>query len=562
MPSFAKLASGTKSNFLTRRPISRRNVLAGTGALTVGGLLAACSDDDGDSNGSDLSGNRSGAMENYAVGTQFQATEPLTFSILMQDHPGYPYTPDWMFWSELTSRTNVTLENVVVPLADYNDRRSAMIGGGEAPLILPRTYSPDEEQYIAGGAILPVSDYFDLMPNFQDKVARWNMQADIDTRRQEDGKIYVIPGLHENVWLDYSLGVRADVLEELGISEPTTWDEVTAMLREMKAANPGEYPLSDRWSTPPQPGANNLLGILSDAFGTWAGWAWQFSYFNGSEWVFPGAMDEYRQLVEFLNVWVSEELLDPESFTQQDDAAIEKFASGRSLVISVNAQTVIEHRDDLAALEGATIRKIARPLGPFGNRTHVTRLENGIMISSAARERDDFVAMMQFIDWLWYSDEGKMFAKWGVEGTTYTGNVDDGTFQLAENVDWAGLNPDAEELLNADYGFFQGSFVYGGSTNLLNSQFPEEEQEFQTAMAGRESVAMPPRPLTAVERERAALWETALRDHVDQETLKFILGQRPLSEWDAYVGELEGLSMNEYIDMINEAHQRYQEEHG
>lgn len=549
-------------NFLTRRQLSRRHVLAGAGAVGAAGILAACGDGGDDSDGDDLSGNRVGAMENYGVGTQFKATAPLTFSILMQDHPGYPYNPDWMFWSELTSRTNVTLDNVVVPLADYNDRRGAMIGGGDAPLILPRTYAPDEEQFIAGRAILPVSDYFDLMPNFQDKVAKWNLQADVDTRRQQDGKIYVIPGLHERVWLDYSLAVRTDILEELGLPEPASWDDVTNMLREMKAAKPDDYPFSDRWSTPPQPGANNLLGIVSDVYGTYAGWAWQFSYWNGSEFVFPGAMDEYRQVLELLNVWVSEELLDPESFTQPDDAAIEKFASGRSSVISTNAQTLIEYRDGIAGISGAGVKKIPRPTGPAGPITHTTRLENGIMISSAAREREDFVAMMQFIDWLWYSDEGKMFAKWGVEGVTYNGNVDDGTFQLAENIDWAGLNPDGEELLNADYGFFQGSFVYGGSTNLLNSQFTEEEKEFQAAMADRQPKAAPPKPLTPEERERAALWETALRDHVDQETLKFILGQRPFSEWDAYVSELEGLSVNDYIGMVNDAHQRYQEEHG
>lgn len=549
--------------YLPRPRLSRRRLLAGAGGLTIGGFLAACGGDNGDSGGDDLSGNRVGAMENYGVGDQFKATEPVTFSILMQDHPGYPFNPEWMFWEELTKRTNVTLDNVVVPLADYNDRRGVMISGGEAPMIMPRTYPPDEEQFIAGGAILPVSDYFDLMPHFQDTVNKWNLQGELDTLRQQDGKIYVIPGLHEAPYLDYTLGVRTDILEELGIPEPNTVEEVADMLREMKRAYPDRYPFSDRWSTPPQPGANSLLAVLSDSFGTRAGWAWQHSHWDGTKFVYPGAMDEYRQLLEYLHMLVSEELLDPESFTQPDDAAIEKFASGQSFVISVNAQTVVEHRDDLEALGGgATIAKIPRPVGPAGMITFTGRRENGIMISSEARKSENFVAMMQFIDWLWYSPEGKMFAKWGVEGVTYTGSVEDGTFQLAENIDWAGLNPGADELLNADYGFFQGSFVYGGSTALLQSQFPEEEKEFQQKIAGRESLVAPPKPLTPEERERAALWETGLRDHVDQETLKFALGQRPLSEWDAFVSELERLNMNEYIDLINGAYERYQEEHG
>ena len=37
------------------------------------------------------------------------------------------------------------------------------------------------------------------MPNFQDKVAKWNLKADLDTLRQADGKYYLLPGLHENV---------------------------------------------------------------------------------------------------------------------------------------------------------------------------------------------------------------------------------------------------------------------------------------------------------------------------------------------------------------------------
>lgn len=551
--------------YLSRRRVSRRSVLAGASAATVGGFLVACSGDNGDSDSTDLSGNRVGAMDDYDVGAQFNASEPVTFSIMMQDHPGYPHDPEWLFWSELAQRTNVTLDSVVVPLADYNERRGVMIAGGDAPMILPRTYPPDEEQFIAGGAILPVSDYVHLMPHYQDKIAKWNLEADVDSRRQSDGKYYVLPGLHEDVWLDYSVAIRTDILDELGLDVPATWDELADVLREMKRAYPDQYPFSDRWSTPPQPGANNLLSILSQAYGTYAGWAWQPSYWDAgaSRFVFPAAMDQYRQLLEYLNVLVSEELLDPESFTQPDDTAIEKFASGRSFVISSNAQTVDEYREDLAGISGATVRKIPTPIGPMGNVKQGSRLENGIMISSHARESENFVAMMQFIDWLWYSDEGKMFAKWGVEGETYTGSVEDGSFALAEDIDWAGLNPDGEQLLNADYGFFNGIFVYGGSTALLHSQFPEEEQEFQAAMATRETLPVPPpRPLTAEERERASLMETGLRDHVDQETLKFILGQRSFDEWDAFVDELRGRNMDQYIEMVNDAYARYQEEHG
>ena len=35
-----------------------------------------------------------------------------------------------------------------------------------------------------------------------------------------------------------------------------------------------------------------------------------------------------------------------------------------------------------------------------------------------------------------------------------------------------------------------------------------------------------------------------------------------LSEWDAYVTELEGQNMTTYIDLVNGAYQRFQENNG
>jgi putative aldouronate transport system substrate-binding protein len=185
------------------------------------------------------------------------------------------------------------------------------------------------------------------------------------------------------------------------------------------------------------------------------------------------------------------------------------------------------------------------------------------MISSKARDGKNFVALLQFVDWLWYSDAGQVFAKWGVQGTTYTGSVDDGSFKLASNVTWAGMNPTGTKNLQVDYGFFNGVFAYGGSTKFLDSQFPPEEVTFQDVMNPRRTLPLaPPAPLSADDREQVTLWETALKDFVNQQTLKFILGQRPLSEWDTYVTELKGKNLQQYLDVINKAYGTYQKNHG
>lgn len=542
--------------------LTRRQVLAGAAASAASLALAGC----GSSTKEDtsLAKNKDAAMSKYGVGDQFKATKPVTFSIMMLSNPGYPYNKNWPFFTELAKRTNVSLDATVIPLSDYNQKRSVMVSSGNAPMIIPKTYHPDEEQYIAGGAILPVSDYLELMPNFRDKVARWKMDADLDTIREADGKFYLLPGLHEDVWVDYSLAVRTDVLKQLNLDVPKTWDDVTDMLRKMKAAHPGSYPFSDRYSTPPTPGANALFQMLSQSFGTQAGWAYQFPTWDDKhkKFVVTGAMDQYKKMLQYLNTLVKEKLLDPESFTQQDDQAVQKFATGKSFVICSNAQHLVGDLRKALTLPGATVEKIPVPIGPAGNVKVGSRLENGVMISKKARDSKNFVALMQFVDWLWYSDAGQSFAKWGIQGETYTGNPQGTDFQLKPNITWGGVNPGAPKNLQVDYGFFNGVFAYGGSTRFLDTQFSKEELEFQKAMDSRRTkAAAPPYPLTADEREQVSLWDTSLKDYINQQSLKFALGQRPFDQWDAYVTELKGKNSSQYIDLVNKAYQRFQKKH-
>ena len=168
--------------------LTRRQVLAAAGAAAAAATVAGCSSDDGEGNSKDLG--RAGAMDSYAVGDQLKATEPLTFTLMLLSNPGYPYKADWPFWAELTKRTNVTFQPTVVPLSDYNQKRSVVVSAGDAPMIIPKTYHPDEEAFIAGGAIIPVSDYVNLMPNFTEQIKKWNLQGNLDSISQQDGKYY------------------------------------------------------------------------------------------------------------------------------------------------------------------------------------------------------------------------------------------------------------------------------------------------------------------------------------------------------------------------------------
>ncbi|MEU9350900.1 extracellular solute-binding protein [Streptomyces griseoloalbus] len=541
--------------------LSRRQVLGAAGFIGLAALTGCGSGGDG-GDAKDLSKKRHGAMRDYRAGQQFRATKPLSFSLLHNNNPVYPMRDDWLFWKELTRRTGITLKATPVPLSDYEKKRSLLIGAGDAPLLIPKTYPGAETAFVSSGAILPVSEYVHLMPNYQSKVKRWRLQPEVDSLRQSDGRYYLLPGLHEKAKQSYSLAFRTDVLDRHGLSLPTTWDEVYETFKALKEEYPDRYPFTDRWSTNTPFPVGALSQYLGQAYGVRAGW----SYLNTSwdakagKFAFTGATDGYRGFVEYLHKLVSEKLMDPESFTQTDDEAVRKILSEKSFAISANPQELVQnYRYNLGKqVKGATIEMIPVPIGPAGPVVlGGSRLENGMMISSKALDGEDFVALMQFVDWLWYSDAGQELCKWGVQNTTFT-RSGPGEYELKPGISLMGSDPDAPKDLQKDFGFYNGVFTYGGSWALVSSSFGPDEKRFTDAMAAREQLPVdPPHPLRAEEQEQATLWDTPLKDYVTRNTLQFALGKRPLSEWDDYVKELKAKNMDRFIDLHNQAYERF-----
>ncbi|GAA1189352.1 extracellular solute-binding protein [Nesterenkonia xinjiangensis] len=540
----------------------RRRLCSVTAALATGTLvLSACGGTaEGDDGAEvDLEEVGVGAMEDYGVGDTFVASEPVDFSLLYRDHPNYPLQADWRFFTYLEEEHNVTLNPENAPLSDWEERRSLVIGAGDAPDFIPIVYPGDETPFIAGGALLPVSDYLDQMPHLTEKIEAWDLEEDFNALYQEDGRFYILPGIHEQPQHQYSLAVRGDIWDELGYEDPETWEEFAEQLRGVQEAYPEMVPYSDRWEL------QATLNLASPNFGTSAGWGFgDGMYFDddADEFIYAGVTDEYRDLLEYFHGLVDEGLMDSESMVQDDDQAIQKFASGQSAVIGANDQELLTYRTSIEEVgdEDMDIRMIRVPAGPSGDSVAGGQLESGLVISSSAAEQDHFVALLQFIDWLYYSDEGLELAKWGVEGETFERDGEERV--LADDIDINGLNSDADDELNVDHGFHNGVFMpaHGSTTDLVQSMLRDEVVDFRESMEDKEILPVPPaRPLDELEREQASLTENALSDSVDTATAQFILGQRDLDDWDAYVAELEAQGLADFVELQNEAYQRAQE---
>jgi multiple sugar transport system substrate-binding protein/putative aldouronate transport system substrate-binding protein len=539
------------------------------GAATLLALAACTAGGGGGDAEADGLDQTAGSMESFAADQQFKATEPVSFSMLWTDWPDLPIKDSWELFDEIEERTNVSLELTNIPFSDATEKRSLLLSAGDAPYIIPLVYTGEERSFAASGAVLPLSDYEEYMPNFQKYVEEWDLRPMIDNLRQADGKYYMMPGLQEVSVPVFTLLVREDVFDEVGAPIPETWDELRTGLTKIKAEYPDSYPLADGFE------GQSMLNYASHAFGTRAGWGFGDGTFfdeESGEFVYAGASDGYRDMVEYFRGLVDDGLLDPESFSATaDDAATltEKVAAGEVFAASGANGTVQEFStalDETVGKGNHEVVQIAPPGGEAGQVVEPRNFWNGFMVNSEAKDDPNFIAMLQFLDWLYYSPDAREMLRWGVEGETYT-TSEDGKFTLEPgySLDAFNINFGAGTDIAKDLGY--SSEVLAGSTEsraLKESYNPPAFVEYIDSVLSTRTPRdpFPPAPLNEAELEQASLLTTTLTDTVNTNTLKFILGERDLSEWDAYVAELEGQNLQGYLDLVNGAHQRFAESNG
>ena len=527
-------------------------------------LLAACSGET-EEDGAGLD-NTEGSMTDLAADQQFKATEPLDFSILWTDWPELPIKDSWQVFDEIEKRTNVTLQPTNIPFSDATEKRSLLISAGDAPQIIPLVYTGEDAPFVSSGAVLPMSDYVDLMPNFQKYVEEWDLGDMIDNLRQDDGKYYMVPGLQEVSVPVFSMIIRKDVFDEAGAEVPETWDELRVALEKIKAKHPDSKPLADGFE------GQSMLNYAAHAFGTVAGWGFGNGTFwdeGSGEFTYAATSDGYKEMVEYFHGLVEDGLLDPETLTTTSDGSVnelsEKVANSAVFAASGASGTVAEFQLALQEADPDAefeLVQIAPPGGPAGEVVEPRNFWHGFMISAEAKDDPHFVALVQFLDWLYYSPDAREMLRWGVEGETYTKDAD-GTITIDPDysLDAYNINPDGKTDLAKDLGFSTFLAESTESRALKESynsdQFVEYMDRVLESRTPRDP--FPPAPLDDAELEQASLLATPLKDTVDTNTLKFILGDRPLAEWDDYVTELEGQNLQGYLDLINGAQQRFAE---
>lgn len=525
---------------------------------------------------------RVGAMADWGLGGSFVASEPITLELMYRVHDGYPVQDDWLIWTHLAETRNVNFDRTDVLIADWGERRNLLIGAGDFPTLVPNVWPGSQGGWEAGGALLPISDFLDYLPNFTHFLAEWDLERQFEQHRNEDGNIYILPILREMPGIEHSFMINVDLFEAAGApTEFATFEELGAALRLVQENTDVDYAFSERWNVQEAGPLGAAMNFVGPNFDTQGGWAisgplgttrWNAEL---GEFVAAPMVDGYREMVGFFAGLMADGAMDPD-ITQEDDVANQKFIEGRSAMVTTNFSQMEAVRADareqgvelnakMIAVPAGTHNAISASGGGFGP---------GFVINANIQDSPYFLATLQFLDWILFTEEGREFTVWGVDGITFTTDADGNRWYYGDVAGFgdSGLNPNFADLggrenmrmIDAYFGFQDGVWIgthNAGSEAMAGSLMaPELRNWWVNELANKDlQQSAAPAPLTEEETELAGIIGAEINAWVWQQTAFFISGQRSMDDWPAFMAELEAMGMNQLVDMRNEAMRRAQD---
>ncbi|MBO7424309.1 MAG: extracellular solute-binding protein [Clostridiales bacterium] len=510
----------------------------------------------------------------YEYGEHFHSDTPVTYSMFFSDASWYAMQDSWLtdgLFKDIEDITNVHLDIKSYDSSDYMNNITLDINAGESAYIIPKIY--DDSAFVDGGAIVPISQYVQYMPNYVDFYNTYGMQEDLLTITRSDGNYYKLPGMYDATMPDYSLLVRKDLFAAAGvdieaIEKDYTWEDLCDALVKVKAymvkegmCSESDYIWSDLWcgNESGQGNGGNLLKLIGNSYDVNAGWAIGdgMRYDQAADkFYFSPVTEKYKSFLKVAHKFVEAGILDPETFTQDDATATNKFFNGQTAIISVNKSQYANFVSNLDANLGAGNYEVYYAVAPQGATNYspagAGRLECGVMISQKALDElgeEGFIKMLRFVDWLFYSKEAYTLVKWGVEGKTYQVNAD-GTKSLLPGMCCSGLGYANDEEgsmtdIRLEWGYAGGNFWYGHTMEEASDHFIPPVAAFVAHVSEyRDAVPLSPGLApTEDQTEEMNLIATPLTDNVNTWTLSFVTGKEDIdAKWDEYVASCEGLN--------------------
>lgn len=447
---------------------------------------------------------------------------------------------------------------------DFLQRYNLMMSNpDELPDIIMNMPLEDVQRHADGGLIIPLNDIIEANnPNLKGLF-------DADDRIERamtypDGNIYWYPMIDEMPSGNMPFGVRLDWLDKLGIEErPETLEEWEAYWEGVMTEDlNGNGDAADE--IPFSAGSFSSVRAFASAFGVVDNAdSATANFYNDpeeSKIKYGPITDNYKEFLIWANDMYSKGYIDPQIITMTDE--IYQSAVAQNLVGSLRGPlggNFVNFNAQMPEnIEGFKLAATHPPKGPEGKQIHINIDQYPRALAAASftntMEHEDRAA--EWIDYL-YGEEGALLSGMGHEGETYV--LEDG---IPVYSDFIQKNPDGLSPKQAagTFSWVQSSgpylFIKYAPMSLDDASVLEAKEDYIIPHLDESNKYVLPGAL-AFDNEAAEVIRsrmTDIKDTTDQAVLAFINGQRSIDEFDAFVSQIEGLGIQEVIDIYQASH--------
>ncbi len=484
-----------------------------------------------------------------SVANNAELTKDDVIEVTIISHPSWPYQENWKVWEYIEEGVGATLDVNAVPSSDYSTKYPLMFAAPDTlPDIAAFDNKPASDRYALQGALVAFEDMSEHMPNYKnfvDSLSEDEKQTTVNVRKASDGKVYYTPvsgrerSQNVRAWL-----YRKDIFEKHNLAVPTNFDELYEVCKQLKELYPESYPYCLR-----QKFTN--LDVSGPSWEPYWNIGMYYDY-TSEEWKFGAMTDTMKDILEFYRRMIEEELMPSNFYSINAQSWQELITTDRGFIMP-EYQTRIDFFNGLAR-ENNPGFELAAMTPPVANQEKGSAMVNkynvdpyGFVMCNTGNEKR-IANAAKYTDWF-YSDEAAMLCGWGKEGETY--NIIDGKKKFI--TDESGAQP------NTLYGFSTpGSFLRIDATAIEAMETEDIAKSREMVLGYTLPYANPTTFLAFTEDEQKIRDElyTQIYAYLEETVMKFLLGQKDISEFDGFREDLRSMGVNELLGVYTAAYDR------
>lgn len=468
---------------------------------------------------------------------------------------------DWgdvMVWKEYEKKSNIKVNWETIPTASVNEKRNLKLASGDLPDVFYSSWISVEDLFKYGeqGVFLSLNELIDqYAPNLK-KIFEEHPEVK-KAVTLPDGNIYSFPTVQGFQSMRFSTKpfINGDWLDALEMEIPETTEEFYQYLKAVKEQDPNGNGEADEIPYGAQ-NMDQLITWIRGSFGIGQGKQSGNVDLDPQEKKirFYPITDEYKEMLQYVNKLYSEGLIEQNIFSIEQEQYLANGSEG--LYGSTNWHNPVGTfgKEGGKAFEGMPALE-----GPSGYQlfTSVNHPAASLTSFAITSENENPVATVRWIDHF-YGDEGAKLLFMGIEGETFKEN-DEGELEYVDEIT---NNPDG---LTLDQAIAQYLTWPGGSYAGIAKEkyFKGSESSYQELEATEKlepyviEEVWPSFTYTAEENDKLSGFGSDIDKYVGEMRDKFISGDASFSEWNKYVETLESMNLEEYMNIKEDAYERY-----